>query len=281
MINNKSSMSSSILYVKRSLLFLLHAFVIVVLTVATQIGGVVYLLALLVAQLYKLRRWWAMGIFVGVYLLATLLIVPLLAPLFGREALPWQGTLRPISIGICLLNRHYATPKTKQLLLTVSEKLNTQYKGAKTNYLDANFPFINGFPLVPHLSHNDGRKVDLAFCYQNGGKPSNDAPGWFGYGVCEAPKAGEQDYPAICQQKGYWQYGILAVAVPKWARGSYAVDQQRTEALLRLLARHPATSKIFLEPHLKQRWGLGSYKNIRFHGCRAVRHDDHIHVQTW
>ena len=31
--------------------------------------------------------------------------------------------------------------------------------------LDGNFPFITGFPLLPHLSHDDGEKVDLAFYY--------------------------------------------------------------------------------------------------------------------
>ena len=29
------------------------------------------------------------------------------------------------------------------------------------HYLDANFPFINKFPLLPHLSHNDGKKIDI------------------------------------------------------------------------------------------------------------------------
>ena len=31
-------------------------------------------------------------------------------------------------------------------------------------------------------------------------------------------------------------------------------------------------------PHLKARLGLNSNK-VRFHGCHAVRHDDHFHVQ--
>ena len=40
-----------------------------------------------------------------------------------------------------------------------------------------------------------------------------------------------------------------------------------------------AIKKIFIEPHLKTRWGLKNYQKIRYHGCHAVRHDDHIHVQ--
>ena len=37
--------------------------------------------------------------------------------------------------------------------------------------------------------------------------------------------------------------------------------------------------KVFIEPHLKTRLNLTSNK-IRFHGCQAVRHDDHIHLQV-
>jgi hypothetical protein len=37
-------------------------------------------------------------------------------------------------------------------------------------------------------------------------------------------------------------------------------------------------SKVFIEPHLKNRLNL-NHSKIRFHGCRAVRHDDHIHFQ--
>ena len=36
---------------------------------------------------------------------------------------------------------------------------------------------------------------------------------------------------------------------------------------------------LLLEPHLKTRLKLEKYDKIRFQGCRAARHDDHIHVQ--
>ena len=41
----------------------------------------------------------------------------------------------------------------------------------------------------------------------------------------------------------------------------------------------PQIKKIFIEPHLKQRLGLQKENKIRFHGCGAVRYDDHKHVQ--
>lgn len=49
--------------------------------------------------------------------------------------------------------------------------------------------------------------------------------------------------------------------------------------LVAAFARRRAIGKLFLEPHLKSRWRLGAYDKIRFHGCKAVRHDDHLHIQ--
>jgi hypothetical protein len=52
----------------------------------------------------------------------------------------------------------------------------------------------------------------------------------------------------------------------------------RTKALVNMFVSEYEIGKIFIEPHLKTRLKLTSDK-IRFHGCQAVRHDDHIHVQ--
>ena len=60
---------------------------------------------------------------------------------------------------------------------------------------------------------------------------------------------------------------------------NYLMDTPATKRLLLKFIRQPQIKKIFLEPHLKQRLGLQKEKKIRFHGCRAVRHDDHIHIQ--
>ena len=58
-----------------------------------------------------------------------------------------------------------------------------------------------------------------------------------------------------------------------------ALDETRTAEALRWLAANlPATGKVFIEPHLADRLGATGEK-IRFQGCRAARHDDHIHVQ--
>ena len=221
----------------------------------------------------------SMGVFLATYLLTSFALLPLIAPIFGRAALPLMGTLRPLNIGTCILNRHYVKPHLKRQMQRIADKMNVEFEGTITNYLDANFPFFNGFPLFPHLSHNDGRKLDLAFYYKEDNKPSVSAPSFMGYGVYEQPKNNESNYPATCQQKGYWQYGLLSAIVPQWNKKDFQLDVERTRALIRLLAEDQSTSKIFIEPHLKQRWQLHSYENIRFHGCQAVRHDDHIHTQ--
>jgi len=48
--------------------------------------------------------------------------------------------------------------------------------------------------------------------------------------------------------------------------------------LLNALLAQAQTSKIFIEPHLKKRLELAN-KKLRFQGCKATRHDDHIHLQ--
>ena len=55
-------------------------------------------------------------------------------------------------------------------------------------------------------------------------------------------------------------------------------DLKRTAFFIRLLTQDANIKKIFIEPHLKTRMRL-KHAKIRFHGCHAVRHDDHIHFQ--
>jgi hypothetical protein len=261
---------------------LIHFLTFVFLTGLTQVGGVVYLLSLFISSKLHFRRLKTIGLFLAVYLITTFLVIPLVAPFFGRAALPIKGNLKPLNIGTCLLNRHYVIPKLKEQLISIAEKMNKKFEGTETNYLEANFPFYDGFPLFPHLSHNDGRKIDLAFYYKDSqtGDRSNSAPSFIGYGIYEGPVNGEINYPKICSDQGFWKYGILTYLVPKWSVEKLSVDSKRTRRLIRLLATDKITSRIFIEPHLKERWNLNRQDKIRFHGCHAVRHDDHIHIQV-
>ena len=55
-------------------------------------------------------------------------------------------------------------------------------------------------------------------------------------------------------------------------------SEKGTKKLIKNILKSRDVGKIFIEPHLKNRINLKN-KKIRFHGCGAVRHDDHIHVE--
>ncbi|MDG2245144.1 MAG: hypothetical protein P8L71_02165 [Flavobacteriales bacterium] len=259
-----------------------HAIVFLALTILTQLGGLVYLLTICVAKKYRLARWKTLALFLIGYCFSSFLILPQFSHLLGREPLPWTGELRPLNVTTCLLNRHYVTPELKDQMLRVSAQMQQEFPGSHLQYLDACFPLVDGFPLLPHLSHNDGRKIDLAFYYAdiNTNKSLDDAPSPIGYGVHEDPKGDEPNTTESCLEGGHWQYGFVDYLVPDWSKDKYKVNKFQTRRLIQLLSEDEATDKLFLEPHLKYRWNLAKYTNIKFHGCHAVRHDDHIHTQV-
>ena len=260
------------------------------LTVLTQVGGVAYLAGLLSQRrikALKIHGAWKKAlpvvVFAGSYALFSWVLTPPLARLGGRVPLPWTETagVRPLHIATCLLNRNYVRPVLRDEVMAVAARMHHRYPGTIVNYLDANFPFFDGFPLLPHLSHHDGRKLDLSFCYKDAstGTLSREAPSWNGYGICEVPRPGEPDMPAACERRGFGHYSMMQALVNQEAAIPLAFDEGRTREMIAFLAARPAVSRIFVEPHLRVRLGLQSPK-IRFHGCQAVRHDDHIHVEV-
>ncbi len=274
---------------KLAIKFVLHLIFVLVLTIGTQIGGLVYLVSIFVRNfvlkknLLKLnKRFLFIIIYILTYLFFSFIIVPPVAKSLGRTPLPVfsNENIKPLNIMTCVLNRHYVTPKLKESIINSAEEFNGLHPNSVVSYLDANFPFFDGFPLAPHLSHNDGKKLDLAFFYkdQNKKELNNSAPSLIGYGVFEEPKAEEYNMPKNCEEKGFWQYGIIERFVPQWNKDKMIFDLQRTKDLIHILSKNKSISKIFIEPHLKTRMKLNNEK-IRFHGCRAVRHDDHIHLQ--
>ena len=261
-----------------------------VLTVISQIGGLVYLLTLYIFRSLDTRIKGKVAFtilkltsFVVLYLITTFIIVPPVAALFGRVPLPIFSTnhLKPLNKITWMFNRNYVTPDLRRAILNASVELNKKYPGTEISYLDACFPFIDKFPLIPHLSHNDGRKLDLAFFYidSHSGNESNMSPSFVGYGICEEPEKGEANTAEFCNKKGYLQYSFLKYIIPQNKKADFIFDTERTKSLVELLVKEEHVSKIFIEPHLKQRLNLQSGK-IRFHGCQAVRHDDHIHFQV-
>ncbi len=268
--------------------FALSAFF--VLTVLTQVGGVILLLGMVVKRLLFRSSKGVVAsfitnslVFLAVYTAGLFLIVPPLARWSGRVALPMvsDGGLAPLNSATCLLFRNYVRPSLAEATRAVAEKLNAEYPNTTLSYLDASFPFFDGFPLLPHKSHDDGEKIDLAFFYRGADDAKvldRSAPSAIGYGVYESPKPGEQDMASACAEKGYWQYGILERLVPQGEKGSMVLEEARTAAMVELFAANDAIGKIFIEPHLKDRMGL-NHPKVRFHGCGAVRHDDHVHVE--
>ncbi len=240
-----------------------HLTLFVFLTLLTQLGGLAWLLALF----FKKRAL----VFLIAY--STMAISSLaVAPMLGREPISCisDTPLKMQSLMYCAMNRQYVTPELKGVLLDFSENMQNEFPGTTTLVLDANFPFISGFPLLPHLSHNDGRKADLAFFYENQGRylpgVTKSPIGYFAF----------EDGPSNCPNNTITLRWNMAFLQEFWP--DYHLEPRRMTAALGLLNDDTRVGKVFLEPHLKSSFAKSSSK-IRFQGCRAARHDDHIHIQ--
>lgn len=262
-------------------------FIFLFFTVVTQIGGIPYLLNKLLYRHYisqaksKVFLYKFLG-FVIIYSIFTFILIPALAKPFGRVALPITAkqNVKPLTLMTCLLNRHYVSPELQQILFETASEVSKKYPNSVLNYLDANFPFIDNFPLLPHLSHNDGKKLDLSFCYKDAltNLSTNAAPSFMGYGICEEPTNSEVNTSDVCTEKGNWHYSFMRNIMPQGNKKNFIFDAEKTKFVINSFCSNALISKIFIEPHLKNRMGLTSEK-VRFHGCQAVRHDDHIHIE--
>jgi len=176
-----------------------------------------------------------------------------------------------------LLNRNYVRPKLSELLNQTEKELNGT--NIEIHYLDANFPFINKFPLLPHLSHNDGKKIDLSLIYEtNSGIVTNKQKSISGYGVFVNPKPNEYNQIENCLRNGYFQYDFPKYITFGKINKDLVFSEKRTNILIKSILKNRNLEKLFIEPHLKNRMNLTDNR-IRYHGCKAVRHDDHIHIQ--
>lgn len=223
--------------------------------------------------------------FIVWYAFISFVVVPPIAEYYGRRPLPLYPTdnfpIKPAKAFYFFTNRNYIKPKLLEAVKNVSNQLNRTYPEVTIMYLDGCFPFLNNFPLIPHLSHDDGAKLDLAFIYQ---KKDNRTyapkhPSWFGYGFSEQAKPNEYNKVEECTSQGKWQYALTNKLIPKSAYKKYSFAHDANRSLLSKLIDEPAIKKIFIEPHLKARLGYNQVKKVRFAGCHAVRHDDHIHIQ--
>ena len=263
---------------RRALSIIFKILVTIILTLLTQIGGVIYLLS----EWIMVRVGWRKGYvricsFIVFYLIISLWMVPPLASLFGRERVMHSKNIRPATYLTVILNRNYVRPEMNDLLERVTIRLDNSE--IQVRFLDANFPFLNRFPLLPHLSHNDGKKLDLGLVYEDeSGKISTQQKSNTGYGVFEGPSHVEVNQIESCFEQGYFQYDLAKYFTLGTKNSSLSFSEKGTRNLISIILDQPELGKMFIEPHLKQRLQLTDSK-IRYHGCRAVRHDDHIHIQ--
>lgn len=267
-----------------SIRWIFHAIALFLATALTQIGGLAFVLAQTIRLFRPVEPF--LGLFVGLYIglsLAALYV----APWFGREPLPCfassETPLASASPMSCVLNRTYVTPDARAMVEALAIAVENEHPGTVTLTLDASFPFSDGFPLWPHLSHDDGEKVDIAFYYRDagGGYAPGEVRSPLGYWAFEEPREGERR--ACVGWDGTSNYRWNMEFLQPLIRDDLVLDEARMRTALRWLARQGprhGVDKVFIEPHLADRFGVSGYDDvIRFQGCRAARHDDHIHLQ--
>lgn len=250
--------------------------VLAFLTALTQIGGIAYLIGMLFGR----SRFRVLAISFAAYAVLTVLVVPPLAQSFGRLRLPCSsdgdGPVVAATWLTCALNRGYLAPQALVAVTALGADVAQKFPGSKLTTLEAGFPFIDGFPLIPHISHRNGKKVDLAYFYRNasdGSAIAHGSPSPIGYFVFEQPKPGEK---ISCSTPSplRWNFHWAQPASPAWV-----IDEERTAFVLRWLKERGNVYRIFIEPYLAERMGVAGGK-VRFQGCRAARHDDHIHIDV-
>jgi hypothetical protein len=257
------------------------------LTTISQIGGIIYLLcfplyrwidgaieSLLLSRLMRLIGFCAM------YYLCSQFLVPALAQSFDRVRLEENEYIQPVTVWTKILNRDYVRPEMNEILGKAALELYNKSHGAVTKYMDAGFPFWDGWKLFPHLSHKNGKTVDLAFFYMDNttNQETNEKPSASGYGAFEEPKGGEEKTSEYCKSKGNNWYDMAKYFNWGFDHANYRFDANRTHDLLRLFAKDERVQHIILESYLEKRLNLGTMSKILNPQCEASRHDDHFHL---
>ena len=170
------------------------------------------------------------------------------------------GNLRLQHPGFCLRNRNCAAPDLIATGTDLADHMAQTNPGTVTPELDANFPFFDGFAMLPHLSHKDGRQVDIAFWYDR-----DDAcqPGLTRSPLgCFAFEQGPTDCPNRWLTLR-WDLEWLQPLPPP-----YPLDRRRMQSALQWLAQDARVTRVFLEPHLRTSLGVAG-ASFGFQGCLA------------
>jgi len=194
----------------------------------------------------------------------------------GLVSLPCDAStpLEPTRPRYCRDDRHWVTPQARAALIDAAAAVRERYPGEVLRFMDASGPDgVKPFP--PHLSHGDGRQIDLGLYYTDvQARPLRTFPAYErhgGYWPAEPPRPGEI---VACPQG---RVGRAEKPDPPADR-PWRLDEARTRALLEALIGDRRVRRVLIEPHLEMRLGLWGHPKLRFAGCQAARHDDHIHV---
>jgi hypothetical protein len=248
--------------VRYVLRYLGPALLFVFLTALTQVGGFAYLIGLAIPSAMPtlrssplIRRMSVVVIALTSYALMTAFVVPPLAASMGRVPLPCStagnGSAVAATWLTCALNRGYVRPEVLDLVMALSTATAQRFPGSKITTLEGNLPFLDGFPLLPHLSHRDGKKVDIAFFYRSIADSAvvpSGSPSWLGYFIYEQPRASEATPCGNRWTPLRWDFDRLQPQPPVWR-----LDEERTAWTLNWLKDDPRVDRIFIEPHLAQR----------------------------
>jgi hypothetical protein len=168
--------------------------------------------------------------------------------------------------------RNWVTPLAQDVMRDAAARLAAEYPGSYITYRDASWP-KGERPFPPHLSHGDGRQIDVALFWETrDGRPLARPP-------ASKPRHAVEPRPASAPDPcpGIDRPGDNSD--PPASR-AWRLDQERTRALIRILLDDRRVRRLLLEPHLKSRLGFTRESRIRFPGCNTFRHDGHVHVDV-
>ena len=251
------------------------------LTLFTQVGGIIVwpfwslVYSMCSSQRPFIRFLQRTGIFFVLYTSVSLIVIPIIAKQTGRTRLPIFASkevpVAPLTLFYPLLNRNYVRIHTYETFVHAAKNVAEKDSEIVIRYLDAGFPFPY-IPLLPHLSHHDGQKIDVAFQFQKDGLYVDQARspiGYWGY-VKESKKRTECDKPSKNTIPLRWDFDWLQPLLP-----DLSLDVHKNRTLLSALAAEKDVCLILLEPTLHS---ILDVPKLHANSCSVARHDDHFHV---